>query len=386
MATDWAKKRRELISKLPTLLDILDRYTIGEEWWALEKGTLAELMMPHHDQDGMFDAMEMPSGFVKLFPIGLCWNCYYRGQSCYYPDSKPSLWRKGTRKKKGMQPEDQFVERLKLCELKLMIEDYPLTQIFKNGIYYKSRSGKMVLLPLDVDAEALAQHYGIKTELTDLTVNLWVAAFFAATEYHWETDTYTVITDTKKHEYGVFYHYFDPSVRLPGDDREPVLRAVGMQPFGRPGNQAGYVLKMSPNENMNRKKGFEKIKFRHVAEINKLIFNYSNCSRHFFPDEPFKKKLLALRNEEHRFSKTALEMARMQYLQNYTDAQIESFMKLKDIRIEERPLYLFSEKEKKQAIKYWKEHEREYLDKILIREVFTGTITVEKNVQKWKVK
>lgn len=127
MTTDWAKKREELISKLPTLLDILDRYAIGEEWWALEKGVLVEFMMPHHDQDGLFDAIRMPSGYVKLFPVGLCWNCYYRGQSSYYPNSKPSLWRKGTRKNNGMMPEDQFVERLKLCELKMMIEDYPLT-------------------------------------------------------------------------------------------------------------------------------------------------------------------------------------------------------------------------------------------------------------------
>jgi len=376
MATDWAKKREELISKLPTLLDILDRYTIGEEWWALEKGTFAEDLMPHHDQDGLFDAIMMPSGYVKLFPIGLCWNCYYRGQSSYYPNSKPSLWRKGTRKKKGMQPAGQFVERLKLCELKLMIEDYPLTHIFRKGIYYKRRTGEMMLVPLDVDAEALAQHYGIKTELTDLTVDLWVAAFFAATEYHWETDTYTAITDTKKHEYGVFYHYYDPSVPLPGDKREPALRAVGMQPFGRPGNQAGYVLKMKPNENMNRMAGFEKIKFRHVAEINKLIYNYSNCSRNFFPEELFQKRLLTLRNEEHRFSKVALEMAREQYLKDYTDAQIEKFIEEKKISLEDKPLYLFSEKEKKQAVKYWKEHEREYLDKIIIREVYTGPIEI----------
>lgn len=376
MATDWAKKREELISRLPTLLDILDRFTLGEEWWALEKGALVEFM-PHHDQDGLFDAIMMPSGYVKLFPVGLCWNCYYRGQSNYYPDSKPSLWRKGTRKRKGMQPADQFVERLKLCELKLMIEDYPLTHIFRNGIYYKRRTGEMILVPLDVDAEALAQHYGIKTDLTDLTVDLWVAAFFAATEYHWETDTYTAITDTKKHEYGVFYHYYDPSVPLPGDNREPALRAVGMQPFGRPGNQAGYVLKMKPHQNMNRMAGFEKIKFRHVAEINKLIFNYSNCSRNFFPEELFQKKLLALRNEEHSFSRMALEMAREQYFKDYTDTQIEEMIAFKGITFVDRPLYLFSEREKKQALKYWKDHEREHLDKIMIREVYSGPIEIK---------
>ena len=89
--TDWALKRKELIRRLPTLLDILDRYAIGEEWWALEDNDLVKYMMPHHDQDGMFDAIMMPNGYCKLFPCGLVWNCYYRGQSSYYPNSKPSL-------------------------------------------------------------------------------------------------------------------------------------------------------------------------------------------------------------------------------------------------------------------------------------------------------
>lgn len=376
MGTDWAKKREELIRKLPTLLDILDRFTLGEEWWALEQGPLMDVM-PHHDQDGLFDAVMMPSGYFKLYPCGLVWNCYYRGQNSYHPNSKPSLLRVGTRYHKGMQPEDQFVERLKLCELKLLIEDYPLTHIFRNGIYYKNREGEKVLFPLDVDAEALAQHYGIKTDLTDLTVDVWVAAFFAATEYHWDTDTYTPITDTDKYEYGVFYHFYDTSIPLPGDRTEPSLRAVGMQPFGRPGNQAGYVLKMTPKQNMNRMAGFEKIKFRHVAQINKLIYNYSNCSRNFFPEELFQGKLLKLRNEEHRFSRAALVMAKELYFMDYSDEQIEKFMADKEVEIVDRPLYLFSEAEKKQAVRYWKEHEREYLDKIIIREVYSDLDGIE---------
>jgi hypothetical protein len=150
-----------------------------------------------------------------------------------------------------------------------------------------------------------------------------------------------------------------------------------MQPFGRPGNQAGYVLKMKPHQNMNRMAGFEKIRFRHVAEINKLIFNYSNCSRNFFPEELFQKKLLALRNEEHSFSRMALEMAKEQYFKDYTDTQIEEMIAFKGITFVDRPLYLFSEREKKQALKYWKEHEREHLDKIMIREVYSGPIEIK---------
>ena len=370
--TDWAHKRKELISKLPTLLDILDRYAIGEEWWALEDNDLVKYVMPHHDQDGMFDAIMMPNGYCKLFPCGLVWNCYYRGQSSYYPNSKPSLWRKGTRHHKGMTSANQFVERLKLCEFAHLIEDYPLTHIFRNGIYYKRHDGRTEQVPMWVDAEALAQHYGIKTDLTDLTVDLWVAAFFAATEYHWETDSYTPIKDTEKYEYGVFYHYYDTSMPDLEGKRISNLQAVGLQPFGRPGKQAGYVLRMRPEENMNRMAGFEKIKFRHVADINELIFNYSNQSLNYFPEEIFKSKLLKIRSEEHLFSRNALKIARKLYFKDLSDDVINGFLRDKDIELSDTDLYSFSTHEKNQALKYWRIHEREYLDKIIIREVMWG--------------
>ena len=52
-------------------------------------------------------------------------------------------------------------------------------------------------------------------------------------------------------------------------------------------------------------------------------------------------------------------------------------MAVKNITLVDRPLYLFSEREKKQALKYWKEHEREYLNKIMIREVYSGPIVIK---------
>ena len=70
-------------------------------------------------------------------------------------------------------------------------------------------------------------------------------------------------------------------------------------------------------------------------------------------------------------------MAKEQYLKGYTDAQLEHFMNVKQIRLEERPLYTFTAHEKNLAINYWKKHEREYLDKIVIREVFNGPIEFE---------
>lgn len=60
---------------------------------------------------------------------------------------------------------------------------------------------------LSCDALALAQHYGSPTELLDLTVDKWVAAFFACTKYDSKTDTYRP-TDERDGN-GVFYSYSD---------------------------------------------------------------------------------------------------------------------------------------------------------------------------------
>ena len=163
--------------------------------------------------------------------------------------------------------------------------------------------------------------------------------------------------------------YYDTSMPDLEGKRISNLQAVGLQPFGRPGKQAGYVLRMRPEENMNRMAGFEKIKFRHVADINELIFNYSNQSLNYFPEEIFKSKLLKIRSEEHLFSRNALKLARGLYFKDLSDDVIIGFLRDKNIELSDTDLYSFSTHEKNLALNYWRTHEREYLDKIIIREV-----------------
>ena len=71
----------------------------------------------------------MPDGKTSLVPCNLAFNDYYRGQSSYYEDCYPSLYRK------GMTPAMQFVERVKYEEFKLLISEYPITKIFSGGLY-----------------------------------------------------------------------------------------------------------------------------------------------------------------------------------------------------------------------------------------------------------
>lgn len=49
----WENKRNELIEKLPTIMDVLDRLSYGEEKWALQK-TPFRMLFPSYAQDGLF--------------------------------------------------------------------------------------------------------------------------------------------------------------------------------------------------------------------------------------------------------------------------------------------------------------------------------------------
>lgn len=72
------------------------------------------------------------------------------------------------------------------------------------------------------------------------------------------------------------------------------------------------------------------------------------------------------------FSRNALKLVKELYFKDLLDDVINKFLKDKNIELLDTDLYSFSTHEKNQALKYWRKHEREYLDKIIIREVMWG--------------
>ena len=230
------------------------------------------MLQPYYEHEGKFEIVTGPDAQERLIPCSLSFNCYYRGESGYHKPCKPSLYRK------GMTDEAIFHERLKACELELLIADYPLTDIFKSGLQITLNDGHTIHLHLNIDTEALAQHYGIKTDLLDLTVDKFVAAFFATTTYR-NGKYYPV--EPKEPQYGVFYMYSDIPL-WEKDMYSKHMRVVGLQPFSRPGEQAGFVLRLGKKDDF-RKKALKKIKFRQDKDISWLIFNYTNRANKLFP-------------------------------------------------------------------------------------------------------
>lgn len=354
----WKEKRQELINKLPTLLDLINHYALGEEKWALDKSPI-RLLFPNHFYEGKFEAITMADGMARLVPLSLAFNDYYRGQSRYFPSSKPTLFRQ------GMNESKVFLERLKTCELELLVKQHPLTKIFLDGILYTCPDGTLIRIYFYVDVPALAQHYGIKTELLDLTIDKWVAAFFASTDYDPLTDTYQPVLDNER--YGVFYHYVNTSLE-PFSQKQ--LRAVGLQPFSRPGEQSGFVIELKATDNFNKQA--EKIKFRHDPDISTFIYNYTNRGNHLFPYDILQDKAKTIR-ETDTFSVQSYLLTKARYYPDYSDSIIWNYLKEQNKKIVESPIVSFSKNEIDDFIQRWESQDKKrFLDKIVVRLTCSG--------------
>ncbi|WP_455635008.1 FRG domain-containing protein, partial [Parabacteroides sp.] len=353
--------------KEPTnLFDILDHLSLGEELWRYKQGSFLGLFHGI-EHEGKFETMVMPDGKTSLVPCNLAFNDYYRGQSSYYEDCYPSLYRK------GMTPAMQFVERVKYEEFKLLISEYPITKIFSGGLYVNYPDGSSDSVSLNIDSLALAQHYGIKTELIDVTVDKFVAAFFSSTTC--KDDIYTPIT-TPQQEPGVFYHYAE----IPLSGISSKLRAVGLQPFSRPGEQAGFVVEMLPKENFN-KIVRQVIPFQHDPEIAEFIFNYTNRSVKLFPKSILKEKADDIKSSD-KFSRAAFDAACGEFYSDVDRSICLQYIKECKISIVDSPIVSFTEDEKQECLKQWENKGfQDTQRKIICRFSYNGP-TEFKNVPK----
>lgn len=181
-------------------------------------------------RNGTFEAVLTGRGEEKcLIPEVGVLHYLYRGQNEEVVPCLPTIYRGG--------PNDAqvFLQRMRLVQFHRLLKSHPVVTRFFEKHHFL------------VNVEGLAQHYGLKTEVLDLTSNLDVALFFATCKYDKDTDTYDYYHDEVEHE-GVLY-VFDP-VR----DNEPSpslhfdkymngnITPIGLQAFPRPGAQFGYAL------------------------------------------------------------------------------------------------------------------------------------------------
>lgn len=195
----------------------------------------------------------------------------FRGQSGFYNPSVPSLLRK---------TEGRYVvENIYYEEFVMALKDHPLIQLFWNGIVLDNHR-----YFFEVNYYGLAQHYGLKTAVMDLTSDVEVAKFFAVTDYDEKRDAYIPVVDESR--YGVFY-YWD-NVRDPFAFQAVTggnLSTIGLQVFPRSGQQSGFLYSMSRGQNFHDCPFVKYKLFRHDSNISRQIFKKARKGKLYFPED-----------------------------------------------------------------------------------------------------
>lgn len=182
MAEERLEKSWDLIpperhySSPSALIEDFNLYsTMGLEEW--------ELSDKFSPPEGKFEIVSNKSvgdDSLYLMPVAKSYTYLFRGQGEFHNPCLPTLYRK-----KNWTDEDVFINRIRIEEFWLMLQQYPHVRYF-------------IDLGLKVDYIGLAQHYGLKTDVLDLTSSIKVALFFAMCDYVEDTDCYKPKSDKSK--------------------------------------------------------------------------------------------------------------------------------------------------------------------------------------------
>ena len=214
----------------------------------------------------------------------------YRGQTKEHPRCIPTLARLE-------KVEEQILALCRRIAFEDAIGAHPMVSLAERIRFWD--------LPLYVDREGLAQHYGLATDMLDVTSNFDVACFFATSTWSPENRRYQpVVSDDAP---GVMYRI--TPVLMTGRDGQDALgpvRIVGWQPLPRPEQQRAYVVKMKPGQDFTSLPSVETFSFQHQAHISHRIWNAFDQGEALFPAD------------------AAAELARRaESLSEFTESQIE---------------------------------------------------------------
>lgn len=232
---------------------------------------------------------------------------YYRGESAYYPQSTASVYRSSSNEEKLVR----LISRMRILEFKKLLNKF---DIVKNWTYG------------DVIYDALAQHYGIATDLIDVTNDFKTALFFACCKYDDKTKAWTPLAkedidnaDSRQHvfktggdsRYGIIMRadseYYD--ALLQGTEILP----IGYQPFMRCSNQHGFVMKMKgADDNLKLNSNFKKYRIRLTPEFCKKVFDLNQGGRNIYPTDglsDFSGEIEYISKQQSVFSKATLHAA-----------------------------------------------------------------------------
>ena len=205
-----------------------------------------------------FEVMGLENGKLCAVVQSPNFFTYYRGEPNLYDTCFPSLYRG------NLSDEEIIINHLKVLDFRDICRTFPTAQFAEND-------------GLDVRYDAIAQHYGLKTDIIDITSDIVVAAYFATQEYDEDTDSYHPVTDG----FGCIRRTIQ-MMDMPGFQG----MIIGVQPFLRTARQAAYGYVCKRGEDFSACSYH--VVFKQNSHMNKIISDIFAQKEEYnlFPDEP----------------------------------------------------------------------------------------------------
>nr|WP_289114186.1 FRG domain-containing protein [uncultured Halomonas sp.] len=215
-------------------------------------------------------AIADPQGHVRLLSGIEFAMQLYRGQTHEYPSCTPTLARL-------VSIEQQLLALCRRIAFEDTIGEHPMVKL--------AEKIKLFDLPLYIDREGLAQHYGLATDMLDVTSNFDVASFFASCSWNNNLRKYEPFTDNGK--VGVIYR-ITPALMIemerPDEPFGPV-HIVGWQPLPRPEQQRAFVVKIQSGQDFTSLPTVETFRFLQQSHISQRVWQTFEHGNVLFPQE-----------------------------------------------------------------------------------------------------
>ena len=229
----------------------------------------------------------------------------------------------------------RLIDRLKISEFELIANEFPQVKYAIKDF-------------CNVDFTALAQHYGLKTDLLDLSCDIVVAAFFATHSYLPQTGyriRYDGIGCLRVYSPIEFFN-------APNNKFNQTFKLIGLQPFQRPGLQAAFALKLQEGENFSNISG--KLLFKHNEMWNSKLHQIFNQDGRniLFPEEQIEDAAQLVRDSKI-VSKDAVSKFCNEFI--IPEKNVEEILNKHEIQISEKKIYSLSEQQKVELEKEFKD-------------------------------
>ena len=257
------------LSSLPTLDKLKETLQIP----AVNTGRMLNYGGIVSDDNEGIHAIVDQHGYMRL-QSGVEMPMYmYRGQTEEFVPCLPALGRLKT-------VESQFLALCRNVAFEDALGEHPYVRIAEQTDFLG--------MPLYIDKQGLAQHYGLATDMIDLTCNFDVASFFAVCKWDGHEKKYRPVTSSSNP--GVIYRIAPFSLLSiawaeKAERWDDAFSIVGWQPLPRPEQQRACGVKLHNGQDFLSVPTVQKVYFRHSEDVSMQIWNAFDQGAALFPND-----------------------------------------------------------------------------------------------------